>query len=271
MSFAENGKQRQIMALFRPLLGLLLLFIAADARAGSLQWPVNCVPGSLDVNCTLGYPDVNNDGRAFNCGSPGYAGHQGTDISLNGGWTAMDQGVNVYAAAPGTVWFVSDGKYDRCPSSHPDCSASNYTVCTATQPNGMYYCFAGGNVVVILHNGIPGVYATRYDHLKNGSITVSVGQTVQAGQIIAQVGSAGHSTGPHLHFEVWGTGLYDLVEPWMGACGPNTTASLWENPTVPWGSIPTPTLGEWGAILLIIGYIVSYLRRGRSAAGTEGG
>ncbi|MGA9333205.1 MAG: M23 family metallopeptidase [Rudaea sp.] len=55
-----------------------------------------------------------------------------------------------------------------------------------------------GNVVEIDHgNG----YMTRYAH--NRKNLVSVGQRVHAGQIIAKVGSTGHSTGPHCHFEVW--------------------------------------------------------------------
>jgi murein DD-endopeptidase MepM/ murein hydrolase activator NlpD len=47
----------------------------------------------------------------------------------------------------------------------------------------------------------------RYDyvfmHLQAGSLLVSKGQTVTAGQQLARVGSTGVSEGPHLHFEVW--------------------------------------------------------------------
>ena len=56
-----------------------------------------------------------------------------------------------------------------------------------------------GNMVLINHgNG----YKTRYAHMISGSITVSVGDRVEAGQTIGRVGSTGNSTGPHLHFEV---------------------------------------------------------------------
>ena len=54
-----------------------------------------------------------------------------------------------------------------------------------------------GNLVVVDHgNGI----ATAYGH--NTSVTVGVGQSVAQGQLIAYSGNTGHSTGPHVHFEV---------------------------------------------------------------------
>lgn len=59
-------------------------------------------------------------------------------------------------------------------------------------PDGGY-----GNVVVIDHgNGI----TTTYGHCSQTFATV--GEAVSAGDEIAAVGSTGHSTGPHLHFEV---------------------------------------------------------------------
>lgn len=55
------------------------------------------------------------------------------------------------------------------------------------------------NAVYVLHeDGTFGVYA----HLKRGSALVRPGQRVQAGQILAQSGNSGYSTGPHLHFAV---------------------------------------------------------------------
>jgi hypothetical protein len=45
-------------------------------------------------------------------------------------------------------------------------------------------------------------------HLQEGSITVTKGQAVAAGQRIGAVGSTGASDGPHLHFEIWPQGWY---------------------------------------------------------------
>jgi len=69
-------------------------------------------------------------------------------------------------------------------------AASNGTV-VATGPVAGF-----GQWVKIRH---PGNVITVYGHISGW--TVTVGQAVQAGQLIAHSGNEGRSTGPHLHFE----------------------------------------------------------------------
>jgi LysM repeat protein len=54
-----------------------------------------------------------------------------------------------------------------------------------------------GNLVIIKH---PSGAKTYYAHASK--IHVKRGQFVKKGQMIAEVGSTGNSTGPHLHFEI---------------------------------------------------------------------
>lgn len=60
-----------------------------------------------------------------------------------------------------------------------------------------YYNTAYGNMIIIDHGG--GI-STLYGHASK--LLVKVGDVVTRGQKIAQAGSTGYSTGPHLHFEV---------------------------------------------------------------------
>jgi len=53
-----------------------------------------------------------------------------------------------------------------------------------------------GNLVIVEN----GAYRTYYAHLS--SIPVSIGDEVKAGTTIGLSGSTGHSTGPHLHYEI---------------------------------------------------------------------
>ncbi len=85
----------------------------------------------------------------------------------------------------------------------------DFGVCSIDHPFDIYAAAPGkvvwtgmlnvrGNLTVIDDGW--GVY-TLYAHQKE--IGVTVGQEVQAGQLIGQIGATGHVTGPHLHFEMW--------------------------------------------------------------------
>jgi murein DD-endopeptidase MepM/ murein hydrolase activator NlpD len=73
-----------------------------------------------------------------------------------------------------------------------------------------------GNAVLIDHgNG----FLTHYGHMS--AVTARAGQHVAAGEQIGNEGSTGHSTGPHLHFEVHRGAYKNPIEPtrWMRAHG----------------------------------------------------
>lgn len=70
-----------------------------------------------------------------------------------------------------------------------------------------------GYYVIINHGG--GV-STLYAHMIRGSLKVSVGQRVSAGQAIGNIGSTGNVTGPHLHFEVRINGNRVNPRPYLG-------------------------------------------------------
>jgi murein DD-endopeptidase MepM/ murein hydrolase activator NlpD len=115
--------------------------------------------------------------------------------------------VSVGGASPsGYIWPVSgpvtstfgwrwgrmhEGIDIAAPTGAPIFSAAAGTVIYAGWLGGY------GNLVVVDHGG--GV-STAYAHMS--SIASGTGQSVAQGQVIGYVGSTGHSTGPHLHFEV---------------------------------------------------------------------
>ncbi len=114
-----------------------------------------------------------------------YDGHSGHDI-----W--MPTGVPILAAAGGTVVWAEFGEgVNPCPDGNP--------------PNGDLA------VVIIDHgNG----YFSTYLHMD--SITVTVGQHVNAGDTIAFNGNSGCASVPHLHFEMRrGAYYFDQQNSWV--------------------------------------------------------
>lgn len=63
--------------------------------------------------------------------------------------------------------------------------------------------WAGGYGLLVTITHVGGV-ETRYAHLSR--LNVTVGQTVEQGDVIGFVGSTGNSTGPHVHYEVRSNG-----------------------------------------------------------------
>ncbi len=82
------------------------------------------------------------------------------------------------------------------PLGTPILAAADGVVVTATWHNSYGY------YVKIKHDD---TYSTLYAHCS--ALHVSVGQTVKQGQVIADCGSTGYSTGPHCHFEVIQNGV----------------------------------------------------------------
>lgn len=70
--------------------------------------------------------------------------------------------------------------------------------CTANGQVNFAGWYGGyGNCVIIKHQHN---FETLYGHLSH--ISVKVGDAVTVGEVVGQVGSTGHSTGTHLHYEV---------------------------------------------------------------------
>jgi murein DD-endopeptidase MepM/ murein hydrolase activator NlpD len=90
----------------------------------------------------------------------------------------------VHAVADGPVVAAVDGLPEQVAGAEP-----MGTPLAQRPGNRIIQDIGGGNFVL-------------YAHLEPDSITAKVGNRLQTGQIIGQLGNSGHTTGPHLHFEV---------------------------------------------------------------------
>jgi len=193
----------------------LIVSCAAPAMAQDflLELPLDCEPG---VTCYIqNYVDHDPSEAAtdFRCGSLTYDTHQGTDFGLPS-LAAMNAGVNVTASAAGIVRGMRNDMRDVM-----------YTTVLADEINGRD-C---GNGVVIAHaDG----WETQYCHMMQGSVSVSIGQDIEAGDILGQVGLSGRTQFPHVHISVRRDGqVIDPFDPDDDAfCNATPGETLWADP-----------------------------------------
>ncbi|MBO6518620.1 MAG: M23 family metallopeptidase [Rhodospirillales bacterium] len=177
--------------------------LPADCALGETCWLVNFVdhdpgPGATD----------------HRCGHLTYDTHKGTDIAIRND-AAMRAGVDVLAAAPGTVTGLRDGMPD---STRADLESG--------RPIRGREC---GNGVVIEHGG---GWSTQYCHMGAGSLRVRVGDRVGRGDVLGRIGKSGRSEFPHVHMAV--RNGERVVDPFTGRgalamCNPDPALDgLWD-------------------------------------------
>jgi murein DD-endopeptidase MepM/ murein hydrolase activator NlpD len=118
---------------------------------------------------------------------------------------AIDPGTDGRVSGSGLIWPVrgpvTSGYGQRWGRLHAGIDIGAGTGVPIRSAKGGEVIFAGsmsgyGNVVIVDHGG---GFTTLYAH--QSRLGSSDGQSVSQGEVIGYVGSTGHSTGPHLHFE----------------------------------------------------------------------
>lgn len=215
----ENGsyKQSEVTAAINSLSGLTDDQKAYLWQAQNKQWKASSNPFGYAEVYWPETEDTDNSAEAvIDRRTAGMGGSDSVEVQETEE-PAQETGINPVAAGPGVslgdVYGWRDPPAEGASSFHQgnDIPAPMGTPVVAYKSGTVSYVGdggSGGNMVQIDHpDGTQSVYL----HLQNGSFKVSPGQTVSQGQQIANVGSTGVSTGPHLDFRIKVNGEY--VDP----------------------------------------------------------
>lgn len=136
--------------------------------------------------------------------APGPVSSFGLRNPFNG--VPITSGFGWRATPPGTIDFWGTGGYMHTGIDFgAACGTPVYAAASGNITGAGWDPYGGGNHVRISHGVVAGnSLTTVYYH--NASVTVSNGQRVNQGDLIAYSGTTGNSTGCHSHFETWVNG-----------------------------------------------------------------
>jgi murein DD-endopeptidase MepM/ murein hydrolase activator NlpD len=145
-----------------------------------------------------GKPDAGRGGNADSSGRGGATGTTSSAPASPGGGGRPRPGRLLWPV-PGTVTSGFGMRWGRLHAGIDIAAPEGTPVRAADSGVVIFAGWAGGygNLVLVAHGG---GMVTAYAHLS--SVAVGEGASVGRGSTIGAVGSTGHSTGPHLHFEV---------------------------------------------------------------------
>ena len=154
-------------------LGSGMVLVSDSAAVVKTPFPDPFVGASADSPVCASYPVAPG---SFRLTSPyGFRVHPifGTYSMHMGNDYAAPLGTPIHAVTDGTVVYTGAGRLGR-----------------------------SSELVIIEHVVKDVTFYSWYVHMYPDGVFVDVGQRVRAGEVIAEVGNNGNSTGPHLHFEI---------------------------------------------------------------------
>lgn len=209
MSFETFGQHRtgRWLLVAAATLGIWLLFGSSGQSTVVSTWAGD-TPIQAAAPQPLGQPLTGLFSKEAQAPAPGSTGLAADPHDPDMPWgtpvdstaAVMTQGYGMGSHAPAPVWGAIDIALDGNGDGAADPQGSDGAPIYATHRG----------VVEVTPNSVPAgnhvwvrgaVYKTGYSHLKG--FAVETGQTVERGTLIGYMGSTGHSSGPHLDYQVW--------------------------------------------------------------------
>ncbi|MDP9833055.1 M23 family metallopeptidase [Trueperella abortisuis] len=147
------------------------------------------------------------DGAVIQCGLRGGANSLSAAFEGENNLVVMPMAKGTYRLTSPFGWRIDPISYTSSFHLGQDFAAAKGTPIYAMADGEVIYAGEGiegrsSNVIVIAHEINGKKYTTWYVHMYDDGVHVKKGDKVKVGQHIADAGSQGWSTGPHLHFEV---------------------------------------------------------------------
>jgi len=167
----------------------------AAGQPPSLSLPLECGTAAPCIVQNYADRDPGPEARDYRCGELSYDGHKGTDFRVTD-LRKMRRGVTVRASARGKVIGLRN--------DYPEHEIEGF------RPESVKGRECGNGVVLDHGSG----WTTQYCHMRTGSVSVVMGQRLNAGETLGLIGMSGNTNFPHVHLSL----RHDnrIIDPFVG-------------------------------------------------------